>query len=88
MAVHFAFQLGSLAFVVSLIRCAIEGAQFVNGVQSSPLVGFCFFGIGFAVGQLGRLMMEELAAQKLAEESEIQDPERSDLKSPAGVPGQ
>ncbi|MCA8987424.1 MAG: hypothetical protein KDA78_07280 [Planctomycetaceae bacterium] len=88
MAVHFAFHLGSLAFITTLIRSAIENATFTDGLQTSFGVGLVFFGIGFAVGTTCRLMIEELTLQELAASSEIQNGERSDLKSSANSSNQ
>ncbi len=88
MALHFAFHVGSLAFVTTLVRCIWEGAAFSSGLTNSAITGLVFFGIGFAIGEISRHMMEELAARELAALSDLQEAEQHGLKSSAGSTGQ
>lgn len=71
MALEFAFHLGSLAFATTLMRAAMEGATFSDGLKDSILVGCLFSGMGFAVGLISRHMIEELAARELAATREL-----------------
>lgn len=73
MALRFAFHLGSLAFATTLLRLALEGATFVNGLSESFYVGCLFSGIGFAVGEISRHMIEELAVRELAKAKKLQE---------------
>lgn len=66
MALQYAFRLGSLAFVATLIRSAVDGASFAGGLQDSICIGLVFLGIGFAVGNISRHIVEELVERDLA----------------------
>jgi len=66
MALQYAFRLGSLAFAATLIRSAFEDAMFVNGLQDSICIGLVFLGIGFAIGEISRHIVEELVERDLA----------------------
>ena len=73
MALQFAFHLGSLAFATTLLRAAFEASTFVDGLNEAFVLGCLFFGIGFALGTVSRLMIEELAARELAAASRLQE---------------
>ena len=88
MALQFAFHLGSLVFAATLIRSACEQVTFTDGITSSAILGLIFFGIGFAVGEISRHMMEELAARELAAAIELREAELSGPKSTASSTGQ
>ena len=66
MALQFAFRLGTLTFAATLIRSAFEGASFENGLQDSILIGLVFLGIGFALGEISRHIVEEQVERELA----------------------
>ena len=73
MALEFAFHLGSLAFATTLLRVAVAGATFSDGLKESILVGCVFSGMGFALGIISRHMIKELAARELAAARELQE---------------
>ncbi len=83
MALRFAFHLGTLAFATTLLRQALEGAAFTDGLQASFFIGCLFSGIGFALGEISRHMMEELAVRELASAHELQDTGQTAAESSA-----
>ncbi|MBL4884443.1 MAG: hypothetical protein JKY95_07900 [Planctomycetaceae bacterium] len=66
MALQYAFRLGTLTFAATLIRSALEGASFVNGLQDSMIIGLIFLCIGFVIGEISRHIVEELVERELA----------------------
>ncbi len=66
MALQYAFRLGTLAFAATLIRSAFEKTSFTGGLQDSICVGLVFLGIGFAIGEISRHIVEELAERELS----------------------
>ena len=66
MALQYAFRLCALAFAVTLIRAAFEKTSFTGGLQDSFCVGLIFLGIGFAVGEISRHIVEELAEREFS----------------------
>ena len=81
MALQFAFFLGSLAFATSLLRLACECAQFSDGLWESIVIGVLFSGIGFALGEISRHMIEEQVARELAASRELQESDQTPAES-------
>ncbi len=85
MALQYAFRLGALAFAVTLIRAAIEKTSFTGGLQDSICVGLIFLGIGFAIGEISRHIVEELAERELSLSSLPAETGVMDAKSDAAA---
>ncbi len=61
MARQFAFRLSLLAFAVSTFRGVLNGSDFQGAMQWALVAAATFFVLGFVVGELGRLLVEDNA---------------------------
>jgi len=64
-AKQFASQLALIAFFVSSVRGLLTRADFEGTVQNALLVTSLFFCLGWVLGQLARLLIEENARSEI-----------------------
>ena len=59
MAIQFATRLALIAFATVAMRGVLDNTDFCGCLQSALLAAVMFCGIGYVVGLIGRLVVEE-----------------------------